>query len=74
MELNHRAIQGDGDAQKFWEQESQQWIESLLVLTQDRATAIAIFHLFQGAILDFLTPANLARGRDAITIFIKTLP
>ncbi len=73
MELNQRAIQGDLDTQRFLERESQQWIDALSNLTNDKTTAISLFHLFQGAILDFLTTGNTERGSQTIRAFTDVL-
>lgn len=73
MELNQRAIQGDSETQRFLERESQQWINSLFNLTNDKTTALSLFHLFQGAILDFLTTGNAQRGQQTIKAFTETL-
>lgn len=73
MELNQRAIQGDSETQRFLEQESQQWVDSLSSLTNDKTTALSLFHLFQGAILDFLTTGNEQRGQQTIKAFTETL-
>jgi AcrR family transcriptional regulator len=73
MELNQRAIQGDSETQRFLERESQQWIDSLSTLTNDKAIALSLFHLFQGAILDFLTTGNAQRGQQTIKAFTRTL-
>ena len=73
MELNQRAMQGDAETQQFLEQESQIWIDSLLKLTGDETVALCLFHLFQGAILDFLTTGNALRGQQTIEAFTKTL-
>ena len=73
MELNQRAIQGDSETQDFLEQESQKWIDSLLNLTNSRTTASTLFHIFQGAILDFLTTGNAQRGQQTIKAFTEML-
>ena len=73
MELNQRAIQGDSETQRFLEQESQKWIDSLSNLTNDRITALCLFHLFQGAILDFLTTGDARRGQQTIQAFTEML-
>ncbi|MEM9925928.1 MAG: TetR/AcrR family transcriptional regulator [Cyanobacteria bacterium P01_D01_bin.50] len=73
MELNQRAIQGDSETQGFLERESQQWVDSLYSLTNNKSTALSLFHLFQGAILDFLTTGNAERGEESIKAFSKTL-
>jgi AcrR family transcriptional regulator len=73
MELNQLAIQGDSETQRFLEQESQKWVETLYEFTNDRTTALSLFHLFQGAILDFLTTGNAQRGQQAIAAFTKNL-
>jgi AcrR family transcriptional regulator len=73
MELNQRAIQGDSETQRFLEQESQKWVDSLFNLTNDKTTALSLFHLFQGAILDFLTTGNAQRGQQTIQAFTETL-
>lgn len=73
MELNQRAIQGDSETQRFLEQESQKWVDSLFNLTHDKITALSLFHLFQGAILDFLTTGNAQRGQQTIKAFTQTL-
>ena len=73
MELNQRAIQGDWETQRFLEQESQKWVDSLSNLTNDKTTALSLFHLFQGAILDFLTTGNAQRGQQTIKAFTETL-
>lgn len=73
MELNQRAIQGDSETQRFLEQESQKWVDSLFNLTNDKTTALLLFQLFQGAILDFLTTGNAQRGQQTIKAFTETL-
>jgi AcrR family transcriptional regulator len=73
MELNQRAIQGDPDTQRFLEKESQKWVDSLSHFIDDKTTALALFHLFQGAILDFLTTGNKQRGQQSIQAFLATL-
>ncbi|HCF30708.1 MAG TPA: TetR/AcrR family transcriptional regulator, partial [Cyanobacteria bacterium UBA11049] len=61
------------ETQRFLEQESQKWVEALLNLTNDKTTALSLFHLFQGAILDFLTTGNAQRGQQTIKAFTETL-
>jgi len=73
MELNQRAIQGNSETQHFIEQESKKWVDSLLNFTNDKTTALSLFHLFQGAILDFLTTGNTQRGYQSINAFTQTL-
>ncbi len=73
MELNQRAIQGDSETQRFLEQESQKWIDALSKLVNSEDVALSLFHLFQGAILDFLTTGNAQRGQRTISTFIETL-
>lgn len=73
MELNQRAIQGDSETRRFLEKESQKWVESLSGLINDKTTALALFHLFQGAILDFLTTGNAQRGQETIKAFTNSL-
>ncbi|MDJ0534470.1 MAG: TetR/AcrR family transcriptional regulator [Xenococcaceae cyanobacterium MO_207.B15] len=73
MELNQRAMQGDLEIQRLLERESQKWIDSLFNLTNDKTTALSLFHLFQGAILDFLTTGNPQRGQQTIKAFTETL-
>ncbi|MBE9110969.1 TetR family transcriptional regulator [Nodosilinea sp. LEGE 07298] len=73
MDLNLRAMQGDTETQQFLERETQQWIESLTALTGDEAVARSLFHLFQGATLDFLTTGNAQRGEQSIQSFLATL-
>lgn len=73
MDLNQRAIRGDSETQRFLEHESQQWIDSLSNLTNDKTTALSLFHLFQGAILDYLTSGNAQRGQQTIKAFTETL-
>jgi AcrR family transcriptional regulator len=73
MELNQRAIQGDVETQRFLEYESQQWVDSLATLTKDKTIALSLFHLFQGAILDFLMTGNAQRGQQTIKAFTETL-
>jgi AcrR family transcriptional regulator len=73
MELHQRAIQGDLETQAFLERESQQWVESLSTLSNDESIGLALFYLFQGAILDFLTTGNSQRGQQAITAFMKII-
>jgi hypothetical protein len=73
MELNQRAIQGDSETQGFLERESQKWIDSLFDLTNNKTAALTLFHLFQGAILDFLTTGNAQRGQQTIKAFMETL-
>lgn len=72
MELNQRAIQGDRETRTFLELETQKWIAALAPqLGEDLARML--FHLFQGAILDFKTTGNVDRGRQTIEAFIKNL-
>jgi AcrR family transcriptional regulator len=71
MTLNQRAIQGDRATQQFLEHETQQWIDTLTALTQNEATARSLFHLFQGAMLDYLTTGNTERGQQSIAAFVK---
>lgn len=73
MELNQRAVQGNSETQRFIEQESQIWVDSLFDLTNEKTTALLLFHLFQGAILDFLTTGNAQRGYQTIKAFTETL-
>jgi AcrR family transcriptional regulator len=73
MDLNQRAIHGDVETQHFLERENQQWVDSLVNLTNDKTRALALLHLFQGAILDFLTTGNAQRGQQSITSFAETL-
>lgn len=73
MDLNLRAMQGDPETQQFLERETQQWIESLTVLTKDEAMARSLFYLFQGATLDFLATGNAQRGEQSIKVFLSTL-
>lgn len=73
MELNQRAIQGDLETQLFLEQECQKWVDSLFNLTHDRTLSLSLFHLFQGAILDFLTTGNAQRGQQTIKASTETL-
>lgn len=72
-ELNQRAIQGDIETQRYLERESKQWVEFLSHLTNDKTTALSLFHLFQGAIWDFLTTGNVQRGQQTIQAFTKIL-
>jgi AcrR family transcriptional regulator len=72
MELNQRAIQGDRDTRIFLELETQKWIAALAEqLGEDLARSL--FHLFQGAILDFKTTGNTERARQTIEAFIRNL-
>jgi AcrR family transcriptional regulator len=73
MEVNQRAIQGDVEAQQFLAREHQQWVDALVPLTNNETTALALLHLFQGAILDFLTTGNAQRGQQSIKKFVETL-
>ncbi|MBE9242891.1 TetR/AcrR family transcriptional regulator [Synechocystis salina] len=73
MDLNLRAMQGDTETQQFLDRENQQWIESLTTLTGDEAVARSLFHLFQGATLDFLTTGNAQRGEESIQLFLTTI-
>ncbi len=73
MELNQRAIKGDSKIRLFLERESEEWIDSLFKLTNDKTIALSIFHLFQGAILDYLTTGNTQRGEQSIKAFTKNL-
>jgi AcrR family transcriptional regulator len=73
MDLNQRAIQGDVETQHFLEHENQQWVDSLVLLINDKTMALALLHLFQGAILDFLTTGNAQRGQQSIKKFAETL-
>jgi hypothetical protein len=64
---------GRFSTQQFLEREYQQWVDSLSHLTQDQSTAILLSHLFQGAILDFLTTGNAQRGQQTIQSFAEAL-
>ncbi|AIE73570.1 MULTISPECIES: TetR/AcrR family transcriptional regulator [unclassified Synechocystis] len=70
MDLNLRAMQGDVETQQFLDRETRQWIDSLTALTGDEALARSLFHLFQGATLDFLTTGNAQRGEQSIQSFL----
>jgi AcrR family transcriptional regulator len=70
MELNQRAMQGDAETQAFLEQETQKWIDALAMLTKEQSKALLLFHLFQGAILDFLATGNAQRGEQTIRTFV----
>ncbi|NJL50128.1 MAG: TetR/AcrR family transcriptional regulator [Leptolyngbyaceae cyanobacterium SM2_5_2] len=74
MTLNQRAIQGDRATQEFLERETQQWINALTALTQNKTTARLLFHLFQGVLLDYLTTGNTQRGRQSIAAFVQVNP
>jgi AcrR family transcriptional regulator len=72
MGLNQRAIQGDLETRLFLELETQKWIGALSEqLGED--VARSLFHLFQGAFLDFKTTGNIQRGRKTIEAFIENL-
>lgn len=73
MELNQRAIQGDSEIQLLLECESQKWVDFLFDITNDKITALSLLHLFQGAILDFLTTGNAQRGQQTIEAFAETI-
>ena len=73
MALNQRAIQGDVETQRFLERENQHWVVALTLLTNDKTIALALLHLFQGAILDFLTTGNAERGEQSIKRFAEAL-
>ena len=72
MELNQRAIQGDLDTRIFLEVETQKWIAALAQQFGEDISR-SLFHLFQGAILDYKTTGNIDRGRQTIEAFIKSL-
>lgn len=71
MELNQRAVQGDIETRQFLEIESQKWLEVLSQLLHDEDMALMLLHLFQGAVLDYLTTGNTKRGEQTIRNFIK---
>jgi AcrR family transcriptional regulator len=73
MELNQRAMQGDAETRQFLEQEHQKWITTLSQLLNNEDIALSLFHLFQGAVMDFLTTGNAQRGRRAIRAFLESL-
>lgn len=73
MSLSQQAMRGDVEAQGFLERESQQWIVFLSEITKDDESAVALLHLFQGAILDFLTTGNIVRGQQTIKRFTSVL-
>ncbi len=73
MELNQRAIQGDLKTQFFLEEETQKWLDFLFTFTNDKSIALSLFHLFQGAILDFLMTGNAQRGEETIRAFAKNI-
>ncbi len=73
MALNQRAIQGDVETQKFLAREHQQWVDALTALTNDETTALVLLHLFQGAILDFLTTGDTQHGQQSIKCFAEIL-
>jgi AcrR family transcriptional regulator len=72
MELNQRAMQGDEETRQFLEQESQKWIAALSKVLNNEDVALSLFHLLQGAMMDFLTTGNAQRGRQAIWAFMET--
>ncbi|RUT07700.1 TetR family transcriptional regulator [Dulcicalothrix desertica PCC 7102] len=71
MELNQRAVQGDVETRQFLELEIQKWLEALSQLLHDENKALILLHLFQGAVLDYLTTGNVQRGEQTIRNFIK---
>ncbi|MBD1875229.1 TetR/AcrR family transcriptional regulator [Nodosilinea sp. FACHB-131] len=71
MDLNLRAMRGDTETQQFLERETQQWVEALTALTGNEAVARSLFHLFQGATLDFLTTGNAQRGEQSVKAFLE---
>lgn len=73
MTLTQQAVKGDLEAKAFLERESHHWIAFLVELTKDDGSAVALLHMFQGAILDFLTTGNAARGRQTIEKVARTL-
>ena len=73
MEFNQRAVQGDEETRQFLEQVNQEWIEALAKMLQDKASAVVLLHLFQGAILDYLATGNAERGKQTIRIFMERL-
>ncbi len=73
FELNHRAIGNDTVARNFIEQENQRWIASLVQLLGDKQFAQPLFHLFQGATLDYLSTGNRLRGQRSIETFLKMM-
>lgn len=73
MEINQRALHGDAATQAFLEQESQEWLGFLVKLTSNEHLALGVFHLFHGAILDFLTTGNQQRGLLSIQAFSRAL-
>ena len=42
-------------------------------LINDKITALSLFHLFSGTILDFLATGNAQRGQQTIKAFTETL-
>jgi AcrR family transcriptional regulator len=72
MELNQRAIQGDRETRIFLELESQKWIAALATQFGEDVAG-TLFHLFQGAILDFNTTGNTERGKKTIETFVLSL-
>ena len=73
MELNQRAVQGDLETQHLLERESQRWVDYLSNFTGSKEAALSLFHLFQGAILDFLTTGNAQRGQQSLESFAEIL-
>ncbi|BDA65884.1 TetR family transcriptional regulator [Rivularia sp. IAM M-261] len=71
MELNQRAVQGDIETRQFLELEIQKWLEALSQLLHDEDKALMLLHLFQGAVLDYLTTGSTQRGEQTIRNFIK---
>lgn len=71
MELNQRAVQGDIETRQFLELESQKWLEALSQLLDSEDMALMLLHLFQGAILDYLTTGNVRRPEQTIRNFIQ---
>lgn len=72
MELNQRAMQGDVETRRFLSQENQKWVDDLSEKYSEDV-ALCLLHLFQGAILDFLTTGNAQRGYRTIKVFIKAM-
>ncbi|NRB08414.1 MAG: TetR/AcrR family transcriptional regulator [Richelia sp.] len=73
MEVNQRSIQGDLETQIFVDNETQQWIDSLYNLTNDKTVALLFFHVFQGALLDFFPTGEEQRGKQSIEVFAQSI-
>lgn len=70
MDLSYRSLNGDEGARSFVEAENRKWIGFISDRFPNPEASVALLHLIQGAILDFLISGDSERGRRSIVTFL----